>query len=305
MPALWPQALFPTVTEDKQQESLDKCWDDFNHLESQVLGLSEQFTDRRSTAYIIYERRTFQPHVLQSCLREEFSIYRCALAEMARTNDLFVRTNFVFSYRGLCHVGSQLVDICLADIINCDIPLTDGHIAAILLQVARALYATSRQSIVYHNLKASNVYVSRSGTVHLGKFDPVQGGPANRTANFTHGLHPRFLENVFDNPDCQGLGNLAIHLRTRRAPDVLQNARETADIRTGMHTNVVNVASNSYSPLLLDFISKCKPPHGCLRGSILECIEVSLLPRSRVRADDSMISTNSCKPVTEPRSFHS
>ncbi|KAH8797852.1 hypothetical protein F5884DRAFT_758946 [Xylogone sp. PMI_703] len=112
------------------EEHPEKCWDDFNHLETLHLT--------GSSTTIVYTRKTFDEYVLQYCKSLQWSQYRTRLIELTRAengNPLFIATHFIFPYKNCIYVGSEVAYISLYDIISSTIPMTDDHISAILRQI--------------------------------------------------------------------------------------------------------------------------------------------------------------------------
>jgi hypothetical protein len=99
----------------------------FDHLYTLALGFS-------NATLIVYEQMTMIRHVLQFCGRQNWTKHRCAIVEAARTSTSLVNTHFVIYEEDRVYVGSQLADMCLADMIHCS-EMTEVHVSAILRQV--------------------------------------------------------------------------------------------------------------------------------------------------------------------------
>jgi hypothetical protein len=91
---------------------------------------------RKKLTLLVYERGDYKPHVLQSCNRRDWTVPRCRLVDIARKSKFFVSTHFVFPHEEDVYIGSQIADICLADIIDGSISMTEDHASAILTQVS-------------------------------------------------------------------------------------------------------------------------------------------------------------------------
>lgn len=91
---------------------------------------------RKKLALLVYERKDYKPHVLQSCNRGDWTVPRCRLVDIARESELFVSTHFVFPHEEDVYIGSQVADMCLADVIDGSISMTEDHASAILTQVS-------------------------------------------------------------------------------------------------------------------------------------------------------------------------
>lgn len=161
-------------------EFLSKKWEDFDH--SQTLSLGEW----RST-WIVHERRTLNPYILQSCPEDDWTISREKLLALAMQDSLFITPRYQFCRPKRIFVCSDIADtgICLADLISCTIPMTESHASSVMkqespstlgsentsncYQVLNALKAVAAKNLVYTSLRASNVFVSREGKVRLGK----------------------------------------------------------------------------------------------------------------------------------------
>jgi hypothetical protein len=108
-------------------ESSDKNFHDFEPL-AIPLGTSTQ---------IISERGTGTPYVLQWCKKDRGANVRVSLAELARSCTNFVPTRFIFDDYDTVYVGSQYADICLADIIGCNMSMNETHVSAVLKPVSK------------------------------------------------------------------------------------------------------------------------------------------------------------------------
>jgi hypothetical protein len=120
-----PQLM--SVTEWPEEEFSSRSWEDFDHSQTLLLGYS-------GSTCIIYEKETFRPYIFQSC-EKHITKQRLLLAEMARDNDLFISTHFIFVHQNNLYVGSKVSGICLADVIDCTIPLTEVHASSVLKKV--------------------------------------------------------------------------------------------------------------------------------------------------------------------------
>jgi len=111
--------------EDKQQ------WEDFDH--SKTLNL----TDSGSTS-IVYHKHTSEGAVLRFRAEKDCTSEQKQLAEMTYRSSSqhgFLPVLCVFRHRSSYYVGSGLSDISLEDIVECSIPLDEGHVSTILFQV--------------------------------------------------------------------------------------------------------------------------------------------------------------------------
>jgi len=116
-----------SVMELPEEESSGISWEDLDHSQTLILG-------RSGLTCIVYERRTFYPHILQFC-EKSITNQRLLLAEIARDSDLFISTHFMFVYKDNIYIGSEVAGICLADIIDCTLPLSEAHASSILKKV--------------------------------------------------------------------------------------------------------------------------------------------------------------------------
>lgn len=85
---------------------------------------------------LVYERKDYKPHVLQSCNKRDWTVPRCQLVDIARESKFFISTHFVFPHEEDVYIGSQVAEMCLADVIDCSISMTEDHASAILTQVS-------------------------------------------------------------------------------------------------------------------------------------------------------------------------
>ncbi|KAH0545342.1 hypothetical protein FGG08_000641 [Glutinoglossum americanum] len=216
-------------------------WEDFDHSQTLLLGHS-------GLTRIVYEQETFRPHIFQSC-QKNITKERFLLAEIARDSDLFIPTHFIFSYRDNICVGSKVAGICLADVIDCTIPLTEGHASSILQKVVRALAKAADRGIKYGHVKASNVFLSLA----YGPSD-IHPDLLIQLANFGPRLEPQEFKEGHPNSDCQDIGHFAYHLVTRisKIPNIqtahiseqkmlkLGSSGYAIDINAGFTTNFVD-----------------------------------------------------------------
>jgi len=108
-------------------------WEDFEHTATLSLG------DSGATS-IIFPIRSFgfDCLVLKRYPLDHYTEERRILVEMTLTNpaiDSFLATKCVFSRDETICVGSEMSDMSLADIIDCNIPLKETHVSMILSQV--------------------------------------------------------------------------------------------------------------------------------------------------------------------------
>jgi hypothetical protein len=126
---MWrPTSKLPTVAEEPAEYSVElRSFQDF------ILPRS---VGRKGSARYVYERNSYEPHLLQSCNKQDWTVPRSQLVEAAKQSRFFVSTHFVYSHKREVYVGSQIADMCLADIIWGSISLTEDHASAILTQVS-------------------------------------------------------------------------------------------------------------------------------------------------------------------------
>ncbi len=74
--------------------------------------------------------------MLQSCNRRDWIVPCCQLVDIAKESKFFVSTHFVFPDEEDVYIGSQIADICLTDVIDGSISMTEDHASAILTQVS-------------------------------------------------------------------------------------------------------------------------------------------------------------------------
>jgi hypothetical protein len=159
-------------------------WEDFDHLETLSLA------DSGSTT--IGFLKTYNNMVLRFCPVELYTAQRRYLVELELPSPGLLVTKGVFNHGDLVYVASELSDVSLADIIDGTISLQEVHISTILGQVSfhdlhegvtNDQIAQSLRDLndhvpkdgprmIYGSLQAENVFISRKGTVKLGKVDP-------------------------------------------------------------------------------------------------------------------------------------
>ena len=120
-------------------------WNDFDHSETVTLTLpainpskgTGSFQDSASTN-IMYQKDTDDYFVVRSCLLKHYTMARKQLVETSRSSQnrsFFIPSKCVFKHNDSLYVGSELSDMSLASIIDCEIALQERHIKAILVQV--------------------------------------------------------------------------------------------------------------------------------------------------------------------------
>ncbi|KAI9763380.1 MAG: hypothetical protein M1840_000572 [Geoglossum simile] len=234
-----------SVTELSERGPSRRSWEDFDHSQTLILGCS-------GLTCIVYDRETYRPHILQSC-RENITTQRLLLAGIAGESDLFISTHFVFVYRDNIYVGSEVAGICLADVIDCTIPLREAHVSSILKRVVQALIEATEKGIQYSHVKASNVFLSH----HCNDLEPDL---LIQLANFGPRLEPQEFEESRPNPDCQDVGHLAYHIITRlsKIPKI-QGALpipEEKMLKLGSSGYAINI-NTGFSETFLDFLETC------------------------------------------------
>ncbi|KAH8787539.1 hypothetical protein F5882DRAFT_461552 [Hyaloscypha sp. PMI_1271] len=243
-------------------------WEDLDHTQTLHLGDSE-------ATRIVYQKLTFDYAVLRSCPETEYTSEKKALVELSRTqsNMHLLSTAWVFSYKRRLHVGSELSDMSLADIIDCTISLEEIHVKTILHQVAQALrflHACSERlgtSMRYASLRASNVFVSRNGTVKL--------------ASFGDKIAPEKLNIKNQHKDRWDLGALATHMISRSADE------PSNDILNQKMISIPSVgrkldANCKPSPQMVDFLEACFVEEGVDMGKLLKKWPPSIPDTSRI-----------------------
>ena len=124
-----------------EEQFLGRTWDDFDHSRSVTLGLNPLHPTK-----IVFERRTNQEHVLQSCSQRDWTEPRARLLDIGRTKASFIAPHFMFISRGNVYVGSEVVyadsmrktsslGLTLADVIGSTLSMTERQAAAVLKQV--------------------------------------------------------------------------------------------------------------------------------------------------------------------------
>lgn len=108
-------------------------WDYFDQTVTRSLSSSTK--NSIITTQILYETSSFTPHVVRSCKNKYVSHNQRRIVEFAETSKLFIRTHFSFSLGDTFYVGSQVADMCLADIIPCTLKIAEVHAASIIKQV--------------------------------------------------------------------------------------------------------------------------------------------------------------------------
>jgi hypothetical protein len=108
-------------------------WEDFDHSQTLSLGSTE------STS-IVFEKINPGHVALRFCQLSGFSAEKKRLVHIAQKAEQtgFLTTRCIFNYEQKVYVGSELLDMSLADIIDCTIPLQEVHLSTILSQVISA-----------------------------------------------------------------------------------------------------------------------------------------------------------------------
>ena len=104
----------------------------FDNSKTLVLGFGE-FT------CIVQDRTTLSTHILQYCDSKDWSEGCSRVVELGKTNSCLVSTHFTFRNEGRVYVGSQIADMCLADIIFCTLPINEEEASVVIRQVSGSL----------------------------------------------------------------------------------------------------------------------------------------------------------------------
>ncbi|KAG9240687.1 hypothetical protein BJ878DRAFT_524820 [Calycina marina] len=134
-----------------------------------------------NSTWIVYTNQSnvqdFEYIVLRCGEKRHFTTEKLALLKCARERtNTFLSTLCTFEHNRRIFVGSELLDMSLADIIDCTIPLQEVHIATVIKQVVEGLHYLSISStalgtpVVYNSLRASNLFEGRNGLVKLATF---------------------------------------------------------------------------------------------------------------------------------------
>lgn len=102
---------------------------------------------RQSALYVYKQnkqnkKQNYSPHVLQSCHEKRWTVPRAWLVNIARECESFVATHFVFSHKEDIYVVSQIADMCLADVIDETLEMTEDYASAELTQVSHFITIT-------------------------------------------------------------------------------------------------------------------------------------------------------------------
>lgn len=126
----WGMMPSPSIYATRDSKSTPPLqWEDFDHTQTLVLGDSTS---------IFYPKKNLQQRTVVSfCDKIFYTEEMSRLVEIAHApeNNSFLSTSCVFEHEDRMYVGSELSDIALADIINCNIPVREQHLSAILNQV--------------------------------------------------------------------------------------------------------------------------------------------------------------------------
>ncbi len=104
-------------------------WHSFDHSRTQALGLA------RLTLLCYEKSKPERRCILRACECQEWTPARSELAELARIGNLFVLTQCIFFHNNRVYVGSEKMDMSLADIIDCTITLDESHVCTVLRKV--------------------------------------------------------------------------------------------------------------------------------------------------------------------------
>ncbi len=105
-------------------------WESFDHTNTLSLGYAK-------STFIAYKTTTFEPVVLRSCRKIDYSPNRELLVEISKApgGSGFVEIICIFAHNENVFIGSQLGAMALADLIDCTIPLQEMHLATTIKQV--------------------------------------------------------------------------------------------------------------------------------------------------------------------------
>jgi hypothetical protein len=139
-----PRSIIPTHIDNEPLQSAykrlrqlrarraDLKWGDFDHSLDQYLGFKKQVR-------IVYPRETYHLIALRSCNIDEYTTERLGLINITESHYSFTPTICVFPYQKKTHIGSELLDISLYDLVSSPVPLLEAHVKAILHNVSLQL----------------------------------------------------------------------------------------------------------------------------------------------------------------------
>lgn len=140
-----PGGLSP-IAEEEAKEEIQYRWADFDHANSLFrtfrAGNTSKTEEEHDKTRIVYELSRGagafirKAHLLQWCRKEDFSVCRSMLLNIASDDEGFLSHNFRLTHRDRCYVGSEIASICLADMIYCSVSIKEEHASAILTQVS-------------------------------------------------------------------------------------------------------------------------------------------------------------------------
>ncbi|KAH6666369.1 kinase-like domain-containing protein [Halenospora varia] len=236
----WQDFSFP-------HDFFGKKWEDFDH--SQILSLGEW----RST-WIIRERATNKPYILQSCEESNWTTYRERLLDLAMKHSSFITPRYQFSRWNRVFICSDIAfsGICLADLIGGTIPMTEKHASSIIKQVLEALRKVAARGLMYKSLKASNIFLSQNGLIQLAGFGPrLAPGPL-----------------VGRNYDCEDVGHLTYYMLTGN-PRVGLAGEIAPPGKLVVRTNTVNIevsVDDQFGASFFDFLECCNREESSLES---------------------------------------
>lgn len=147
---MWPRKYSseqsPLLSISEENDIEEYKWEDFDHAKSLFRTFRKDSNNTESNdidkTRIVYELSRDEPrfirraHILQWCPKGDLSIYRTMLLGIAKQNEHLIKSNFMLQHKERCYVGSQIANICLADVIYCSIPMSEDDVASILTQVS-------------------------------------------------------------------------------------------------------------------------------------------------------------------------
>ncbi|KAL3421821.1 hypothetical protein PVAG01_05977 [Phlyctema vagabunda] len=230
------------MNSEHSETLLWKSWDDFDHTKTLYLGV------QRST-FLVHQADDYAPFILQTCGQYDWTEWRGKMIQLARHNAAFTTPRFMFQHENSIYVGSDVEEfgITLADLIACTIPMLEIHASAVLKQVVQALCKVESLGLVYHDLTASKIFISRAGMVRLAGFGPR--------------LRPQALDAARPNPDNQDVGYLANYILTG-LPRILGYS-QTLDQKMVVqmkYTKLEVDIDRQFDTAFFDFVDSCMDP---------------------------------------------
>lgn len=122
-----------TVEEHKDESFVSKAWEDFDHSQKFSMGA-------QGSTWTVRDKETDKKYVLQSCHNSSWTKARLGLLRLGREwKEFLVTPRYMFFRQDWVYVCSEVGGVCLAEMIDSTVSITEAQAVTIIIQVSAAI----------------------------------------------------------------------------------------------------------------------------------------------------------------------